>query len=80
MPAGGKPMLFDWIKRDDVQPPFSVFQSLLNRLDQARLVGFVDCGAILDCKNDPWQAPYFWLNIGTNHFAIQPDTQKALLV
>ena len=49
-------MLFDWIERDDVQLPFSVFQSLLDRFDQARFVGFVDCGAILDCENEPRQA------------------------
>ena len=80
MPAGRKAMLFDGIKGNNVQPPFAVFQSLLNRFDQARVVGFVDRSAILDCENEPRQAPYLGLDVGTDHFLIQPDTEKALLV
>ena len=80
MPAGGKAMLFDWIERDDVQLPFSVFQSLFNRFHQARVIGLLDCRAILDDENEAWKPLDLGLSVGTDGFLIEPDAQKALLI
>ena len=80
MPAGGKAMLFDGIKRDDVQLSFSVFQRLLNGFHQARVIGLVDCRAILDGENHARKALDLGLSVGTDRFLIEPDPQKALLV